>query len=101
MRLALFVPALFLLPACQSNAPKAAVSANEGARHSMLDTLKSLAGTWEMTTPDGKKLVTEFQVTANGSAVREIMFPGAGDHEMTNMYSLDGDSMLVTHYCAM
>jgi hypothetical protein len=28
------------------------------------------------------------------------MFPGS-PNEMTNMYSIDGDSILVTHYCAL
>jgi hypothetical protein len=28
------------------------------------------------------------------------MFPGT-PHEMTNMYHLDGDGVIATHYCAM
>jgi hypothetical protein len=31
--------------------------------------------------------------------VREIMFPGS-EHEMTNVYHLDGNELVVTHYCA-
>lgn len=65
------------------------------------DRIKSLAGTWEHTTDEGKTevaLVTS--VTSAGSVVREIMFPGT-DHEMTNMYHLDGDALMITHYCAI
>ena len=62
--------------------------------------MKSLAGTWEGKDPDGNVSVTTYQVTSNGSAVREIMLPGT-PHEMTNMYTMDGPDLLMTHYCAM
>jgi hypothetical protein len=76
-------------------------AASDAQRSQLLDRMKSLAGTWEMTGPDGKKQTAAiFSVTSNGSAVREVMFPGA-DHEMTNMYHMDGPSLVVTHYCAM
>jgi len=45
-------------------------------------------------------MLTEFKVTAAGSAVREIMFPGTAQ-EMTNVYCLDGNALAMTHYCAM
>ena len=50
------------------------------------------------TTPFGES-VHEFRVTSSGSAVREIMSPGM-EHEMTNMYTLDGNEILMTHYCS-
>ncbi len=40
-----------------------------------------------------------FKLLSGGSAVRETMFPGT-DHEMTNMYHLDGHDLVLTHYCA-
>ncbi|MBL8765145.1 MAG: hypothetical protein JNM07_12840 [Phycisphaerae bacterium] len=62
--------------------------------------LKSLAGTWEMADEKGQRQTASvFAVTANGSAVREIMFPGM-PHEMTNVYHMDGPNLIVTHYCA-
>ena len=38
-------------------------------------------------------------MTAGGSAVREIMFPGDAQ-EMTNLYHMDGGDLVITHYCA-
>jgi hypothetical protein len=68
---------------------------------SMLDAVKTLQGEWLMTDDKGvTSTAAVFSVTSNGSAVREIMFPGT-PHEMTNMYHMDGSNLLVTHYCAM
>lgn len=65
--------------------------------------LKTLAGTWQMENPEKKGEWNDaitFSVTSGGNVVREIMFAGA-PHEMTNTYHLDGDSIVVTHYCAV
>jgi hypothetical protein len=67
-----------------------------------LDTLKELAGTWVQVGPDGKptdKVVSTYHVTAAGSAVIEVLFPGA-DHEMVTVYHQDGRELFLTHYCA-
>ncbi len=41
----------------------------------------------------------EIVVSAAGTVVMETMQPGT-DHEMINMYHLDGDELVLTHYCA-
>ena len=41
----------------------------------------------------------DFSTIAKGSVVREVMFPGA-EEEMVNMYTLDGNTLMMTHYCA-
>jgi len=69
-------------------------------RKPLLDALKSLEGTWEQKDEKGEAMLCEFKVTAAGSAVREIMFPGTAQ-EMTNLYSLDGNGLALVHYCAM
>src|SRR5689334_6855196 len=63
------------------------------------DAIKKLAGTWEMTAaaPGEKPAQITFKVTAGGSAVQETMFAGAA-HEMINMYTRDGATLLMTHY---
>lgn len=65
--------------------------------------LKGLAGTWtsEAGAPGhghGERAVI-YRVSAAGSAVVETQFPDT-DHEMISVYHLDGDSLLMTHYCA-
>lgn len=89
--------------ACSSTHPRpqrVVTAAKPAEQAALLDRIKSLAGTWETVGPDGKKMTVDFHVTSNGSAVREVMFPGSGS-EMTNMYTMDGPDLLMTHYCAM
>ncbi len=65
--------------------------------------LKKLAGDWVQLGKDGKptdKLVSSIRVTSGGSAVQETLFPGS-DHEMVTMYHLDGDDLILTHYCML
>jgi len=43
--------------------------------------------------------IHEIQVSAAGTVVMETMGPGT-EHEMINMYHVEGDDLLLTHYCA-
>lgn len=65
----------------------------------LLDRVKSMAGEWTVEMPDSSSGTCVFAVSSAGSVVREIMFPGT-EHEMTNLYHMDGDSLVLTHYCA-
>ena len=90
-------------------APATATAGVDAA--SAFETLKGLEGTWVGTaTPQGMEeeaaaeevqgeLKHVIQVSANGTVVMETMRPGT-DHEMINMYTIDGDDLLLTHYCA-
>jgi hypothetical protein len=67
------------------------------------EALKKLAGDWVEVGKDGKpadKVVSSIRVTSAGSAVQETLFPGS-DHEMVTMYHLDGDDLVLTHYCSL
>jgi hypothetical protein len=59
------------------------------------DQLKSLAGEWQG--KDNMKVI--YSVVSNGSVVMEHLAP-ATHYEMVTMYSLDGDRIVATHYCA-
>lgn len=99
--------AVSLLVAGLATAP---CHAGEGDAAAALDRLKSLAGTWTGV-PEGQGEAAEaeaaaagqvthvFQVSAAGTVVMETMNPGT-EHEMINMYHLDGDDLVLTHYCA-
>ncbi len=91
--------AILGLSACQSatEAPLAMVEADPAVRAPMWEALSSLEGRWVSKTPYGEGEHT-FEVSSAGSALREIMGPGT-EHEMTNMYTLDGNSVLMVHYC--
>src|SRR5260370_35582830 len=62
------------------------------------DKLKALAGEWEATSEKGK--VTSFlEVVSNGTAlVEKISVPGDG--EMVTVYYVDGNQLVLTHYCS-
>lgn len=64
--------------------------------------LKSLAGDWVQTdAKTGKSQVAlRYRLTAGGTAVEEVEFPGA-PHEMVTLYHMDGDNLVLTHYCGL
>jgi hypothetical protein len=68
---------------------------------SKLDLIKKLTGDWVEVGQDGKptdKVVSTYRVTAGGSAVEETLMRGT-DHEMVTVYNMDGDVLMLTHYC--
>ena len=80
---------------------KAAAAAAKPAAPSKLDVIKKLAGDWVQMGEDGRptdKVVTTYHLTAGGSAVQETLFGGT-DHEMITIYHMDGNDLVLTHYC--
>jgi hypothetical protein len=93
-----FSLAAFTLTACQATPTR--VHASSSQDKAMLGRIAGLAGEWQTSTTEGEADVgAVFTVSSGGSVVREVMFPGQ-DHEMTNMYHMDGGKLVVTHYCA-
>ena len=60
--------------------------------------LKGLAGNWEAKSKDGTT-TTSYQVVANGTAVLERIHAPGDKGEMLTVYHLDGDRLVLTHYC--
>jgi hypothetical protein len=63
------------------------------------DTLKALAGNWEGKNSQGQTLRVSFRETAGGSALLSEIH-GQGPENMISMIHLDGDRLLMTHYCS-
>jgi hypothetical protein len=106
LRTSVSVLALGLFVLCAGNkrgdAPTTVPAATPAQQAALLDRVKSLAGTWEAVDESGKPKEGPgivFAVSAGGSVVREIMFPGS-PYEMVNVYHMDGPTMVMTHYCA-
>ena len=83
------------------------------APRTAFESMKGLAGDWE-----GPAMMTEgagagagakgeappparvsYRVVSNGAVLMETLFGGT-PHEMITMYHLDGDDLVLTHYCA-
>ncbi len=63
--------------------------------------LKSLAGAWQGAVGEasGPPVEVTYRLTGGGSAVAETLFSGT-PHEMLSVYHLDGEDLVMTHYCA-
>ncbi len=59
--------------------------------------VKSLEGTWVGKSAKGP-IEVSFRTTSGGSAVMSEI--RAADEDMISMFHLDGDRLLMTHYCA-
>ena len=106
---ALAIGALLLITPVSAFGEEAAAESAETSvdAHAVFKQLKSFEGTWkgsakgegedEMEETPGA--VHEFRVASAGTVVMETMNQGT-DHEMINMYHLDGDELRLTHYCA-
>jgi hypothetical protein len=74
----------------------AAAVAQSDAQKSF-DKMKSLVGTWEGKMSDGQEVMMTYSLVSGGTALM-----AAGVHDsMVTMYALDGNRLLLTHYCSM
>ena len=79
--------------------PSKSVSAQSDAK-TAFEKLKTLAGSWEGSVM-GRTVQVTIRVTSVGSAIMHDatgQSGGPGNHEITMMY-LEGDRLLMTHYC--
>jgi len=71
--------------------------AQNDARKSF-DQLKGLEGMWEGKNSQGQPIRVSFRSTAGGSALMSEIH-GHGPENMITMFHMDGDRLLLTHYC--
>lgn len=64
------------------------------------DKLQSLAGDWEGKDDMNMPAKTNFKVIVSGTTVMETLSPtGMGGEDMVTLYTVDGDSIHIVHYC--
>lgn len=63
------------------------------------DQIKALAGEWVATLGDGSQTRVNYRVASAGSAVIETI--GDDVTGMVSVYTVDGDRILMTHYCSV
>lgn len=85
--------------------PEVTRAADAATKSALFDRVAKLEGEWvvDMTAEEiaqyGQPGTSVIKVTSSGSIVRDIMFVGTA-HEMTNVYHMDGDELVLTHYCS-
>jgi hypothetical protein len=63
------------------------------------DRLKTLVGEWKGTAGNNQQASVSYRVVASGSVLEETLHVGK-EETMITVYHLDGDRLMVTHYCA-
>ena len=79
----------------QSAAPQ--TTAPQSTAQKSFEQLKALAGSWEGTL-EGQALHVNLRVTSMGNTLMHEM-KGAGPDNPITMFNLDGDRLMLTHYC--
>jgi hypothetical protein len=72
--------------------------AAETEAQKQFDLLKGMEGKWTGQNSKGEPLEVTFRMTAGGSALMSEIH-GHGFENMITMFHLDGDRLLMTHYC--
>ena len=72
----------------------------ESDGHKQFDMLKGLEGKWVGKNNQGQPMEITFRVTAGGSALMSEIH-GQGPENMITMFHMDGDRLLMTHYCGV
>jgi hypothetical protein len=93
---------VFGLTAITGAAGASVVPREEGVNaKAAFERLKTLQGTWESAGTQGQKATTTFELVARGTVLSERYanpaLPGGG--EMLTAYHVDGDALMLTHYC--
>jgi hypothetical protein len=70
----------------------------ESDAHKSFDLLKGMEGSWAGKNSQGHAVQVTFRETAGGSALMSEIH-GDGPENMVTMFHMDGDRLLMTHYC--
>ena len=76
-----------------------ASAADKSASAATFDMLASLVGDWKGEL-SGTEVTLTYTLTANGTALMEEFRPKTGG-VMITMFTVDGDHLVATHYCAL
>jgi hypothetical protein len=70
----------------------------ESDAHKTFDMLKGMEGNWVGKNSQGQPLGVTFRMIAGGSALMSEIH-GKGPENMITMFHMDGDRLVMTHYC--
>lgn len=87
----------FLILTLLVASPLAAITPEESK--ALFEKLKTMDGDWSNKSTKGWEEVEHVQVIAGGSAIMATSFDAHPNEHMATMIHLDGDRLLLTHYC--
>ena len=70
----------------------------ESDGHKSFDLLRGMEGKWSGKNQQGQPVEVTFRMTAGGSALMSEIH-GHGPENMITMFHMDGDRLVMTHYC--
>ncbi len=73
-----------------------ALAGNDG--HKLFERIRGLEGMWQGKNSQGQPLRVSFRMTGGGSALMSEIL-GEGRENMVTMIHMDGDRLMLTHYC--
>lgn len=78
-----------------------AAAVAQSAGQKSFDTMKSLSGNWEGKDQMGNAVAVSYNMTGGSALMSEIHTSKPGhDDDMISMIHLDGERLLLTHYCS-
>ena len=82
-------------------APTVSMAGHDDAGKQAFQKMKTLVGKWKGKMGEGSASMpatVEYKLTGSGTALVETLGPGS-PYEMVSVYHMDGDSLVMTHYC--
>lgn len=101
----LIAAAALLLPLAAADNPPAAPNSTAAPTkpptkaQAAFEKLKTLAGDWEGKSTKGWTEKVTYAVIAGGSVIMEVSYGAHPGEWMATMFHLDGDKLMLTHYC--
>jgi hypothetical protein len=65
------------------------------------DKIKALTGSWKGKDAEGKEVGVSYKVVSAGTTVMETLDMAETPEAMVTMYHVNGDKLMMTHYCSM
>ena len=77
------------------------VVAGSPSEKGRFEKLKALVGTWKSTEANGKAVMVSYKLVSSNNSLMETLEMGEEKGNMVTMYHLDGDKVMMTHYCSI
>ena len=88
-----------VLGGADAGAPAGTVPATAELSRAAFERLKGLEGDWEGRSTKGWEETLQYRTIAGGTTVLETSFDAHPNEAMATTFYLDGDRLMLTHYC--